>query len=81
MSKVTPWFRCNTSQPSKIGWYDIKYDGGSYPADVRFWWDGKKWREKQRGIVTSFGNSPLRFPGDSWRGLAVKPLPTKTQAK
>lgn len=73
MIAVTRWIPCKDEQPSRIGWYDVKYQYAQDASETRLWWTGKEWRESATGMITSFGNFPGRFPGDAWQGLAVKP--------
>jgi len=64
---VTQWFIC-ADRPLHKGWYEIMFDG-----DIRSskrWWDGQHWRYTS---IESSGISRFGWPGDKWRGLAVKP--------
>ena len=75
--KKTDWLPCNEAPPIYDGYYDVRlWEGKGIPADfgkvMRFYLDGKRWRNRHDGYRLVVEDRPGWHKKDEWRGV-VRP--------
>jgi hypothetical protein len=75
--KKTRWMNCIETKPVRIGYYEVRlWESKDVPAHygsvLRYYFDGKNWRENKSGNRLIGDDRPGWHMMDEWRGI-VKP--------
>lgn len=72
--KITGWLNCKETQPIHIGYYEVRlWESKGMPAQHaaarRFYFDGKRWRNRHDGHRLVMEERPGWHKKDEWRGI------------
>jgi hypothetical protein len=61
---VTDWYEPH-QKPVRVGWFDSQFFDCGWAYDMRIWFDGSVWRDRE-------GGNSLIDQAVTWRGLTEK---------
>lgn len=72
--KKTDWLPCNEAPPIREGYYEVRlWEKMCIPANhgkvMRFYFDGKRWRNRSDGHRLVVEDRPGWHKKDEWRGV------------
>lgn len=72
--KKTDWLPCNEAPPIREGYYEVRlWEKMCIPANhgrvMRFYFDGKRWRNRHDGHRLVVEDRPGWHKKDEWRGV------------